>query len=89
MTPATLARIRADVDQTLDLFTLLREAKTEIANHRRHNLHLTAAMQRDDMLCLIEQWLDPDGLVHRQELQNEQGKNAARCALDIDPDCGF
>jgi hypothetical protein len=86
---AILDRIRADVDQTLDLFTLLREAKTEIADLRRHNLHLTAAMQRDDMLCLIEQWLDPDGMVHRQELQREQGRSGAAMAMDIDPNCGF
>jgi hypothetical protein len=89
MTTPTLDRIRADVDQTLDLFTLLREAKTEIARLRRHNLHVTAAIQRDDMLCLIETWLDPDGRMRRKEAQDEQGKCAARAALDIDPDCGF
>jgi hypothetical protein len=89
MNTPTLTRIKADVDQTIDLFTLLREAKTEIARLRRHNLHVTAAIQRDDMLCLIETWLDPDGRVRRQELQREQGASAARSAQDIDPLCGF
>lgn len=84
-----LARIRREVDTTLDLFTLLRDAKTEIARLRRHNLHVTAAIQRDDMLCLIENWLDPDGRVRREAVQREQGKNAARMATEIDDVCGF
>lgn len=88
-TTPSITRIKADIDQTMDLFTLIRDGKTEIASLRRRKLHLTAAIQRDELLSLIEAWLDPDGMTQRAAVQREQGASAAAAALDIDPTCGF
>jgi len=89
MTELQIDALWADVDKTLTLFDRLRETKTEIARLRRHNLHLTAGIARDDLLSDIERWLDPAGLDHRNELQAIQGRAAVALALDIDPDLGF
>lgn len=88
MTP-TLDRIRADVDETLDLFERLRARKTKIKHLRRQGLHLTAAIQRDEMLSTLEAWLDPDGALIRQEQQTAQRALASASALAIDPELGF
>lgn len=85
----TLTRIAADVDQTIALFELLRTTKTEIADLRRRRCHLTAGIMRDELLCQLEQWLDPAGIDHRQEVQAAQRADAGALALHIDPELGF
>ncbi len=82
-------RIQNDVTTTLALFEQLRATRTEIAHLRRHNGDLTAGIMRDEMLCQIEAWLDPEGMAHRTELQAIQGRAAVAMALAIDPAMGF
>lgn len=89
MTTDTLTRIERDVNTTLDLFERLRNAKTEIALMRRQNLHLSAAILRDKLLCEVEAWIDPDGETIRMEQQTAQRAFAAASARAIDPACGF
>jgi len=78
-----------EADPSFNLFERLRARRAEIAQLRRQGLHLTAAIQRDEMLAQIEAWLDPDGAVQRQEQMSAQRDYAAASALDIDPACGF
>lgn len=82
-------RIRADIEQTLTLLEELRAWKTDIAAMRRDGHHTAAALTRDDILCRVERWLDPDGMERRAKMQKEQGKQAAGSARMIDTRCGF
>lgn len=85
MTTETLTR----VDETIALFERIRAAKTDIASLRRQGLHLTASIQRDEMLTQVEAWLDPAAGDVRRAMQAAQGAQAARSSRQIDPACGF
>lgn len=71
------------------LFEQLRAARIEIARLRRHNCNLTAGIMRDEMMSLLEAWINPAGLTHRAELQAIQGRAAVALALAIDDKIGF
>jgi hypothetical protein len=71
------------------LLSRLPEIRARIAELRRVNCHVTAGIMRDEALCQIEAWIDPDGLARRAELQAEQGRQAGARAIAIDDDCGF
>lgn len=89
MTTDTLTRIENDVNATLDILSDLRARKSDIALLRRQGLHLTAAIQRDEMLARLEAWLDPDGAIIKLEQMTAQRAYAAASALAIDEACGF
>jgi hypothetical protein len=71
------------------LLSRLPEIRARIAELRKARCHVTAGIMRDEALCQIEAWIDPDGLAHRAELQAEQGRQAGARAIAIDDDCGF
>jgi hypothetical protein len=54
------------------ILSRLPEFRARIAELRRHNCHVTAGIMRDELLCQLEQYIDPAGLVYRAELQAEQ-----------------
>lgn len=71
------------------ILSRLPEIRARIAELRDQRCHVTAGIMRDEMLCQIEAWLDPDGLAVRTELQSIQGRAAVALALSIDPAAGF
>jgi len=87
--PYTRMIAAIEADPSFNLFKRLCARRAEIAQLRRQGLHLTAAIQRDEMLAQLEAWIDPDGAVQRQEQLTAQRDYAAASALDIDPACGF
>jgi hypothetical protein len=50
----------------------LPEVRDRIAELREQGLHTSAGIMRDELLCQLEQYIDPAGLVYRAELQAEQ-----------------
>jgi hypothetical protein len=71
------------------IISRLPEIRARIAELRRTRCHLTAGIMRDEALCQIERWLDPDGLAYREEVQTAQRASAARLARAIDDYCNF
>lgn len=83
----TLEAIEAD--ESYSILEELRARKHEIAKLRKQGLHVTASIQRDEMLSRLEDWLDPDANLIRMEQQTAQRALAAASALAIDPALGF
>ncbi len=68
---------------------LLCSYRDRIAELRQQKHDLIAGIMRDELLCQIEQFLDPNGIAQRDELRAIQCREAVALALDVDPDCGF
>jgi hypothetical protein len=54
------------------ILSRLPEFRARIAELRACGSHTSAGIMRDELLCQLEQYIDPAGLVHRAELQAEQ-----------------
>ena len=71
------------------ILSRLPELRARIAELRRQNCHITAGIMRDEALCQIEQWLDPAGLVRREEMQAEQKACAGVSSMERVDSCPF
>lgn len=70
----TLEAIEAD--DSFSLFERLRDAKAQIAQSRALGNYVTASAMRDELLCQVEAWIDPQGEAYRVSLQTIQGRAA-------------
>lgn len=63
-----------------DMFNVLREVRTTIAELRAAGLHSSAESLRENALCKVEAWLDPEAAAVRQE-QLAAGRELVRATL--------